>query len=90
MTHYLAKDISIDGNLITLNVKGKGLLTVDFSKWKKLMDQIGGTSKIKEVKLLGDLLEFPNDIHVEIEDFVTMAEQQKLPNISEKIAGHYL
>ena len=77
-----AKNMRVDGTLITLEIEDKGRLTVDFSLWEDLVFSIGGISNIRKVKLLGDMLEFPNDIHVEIEDFVLLAEKQqkvKLP-----------
>lgn len=80
-----AKNMRVDGTLITLEIEDKGRLTVDFSLWEDLVFSIGGISNIRKVKLLGDMLEFPNDIHVEIADFVLLAEKQqkvKLPALA--------
>lgn len=80
MTKYSAKNLKKNGTKITLDIDTKGTLTVDFAEWVDIIKKIGGISNIEKVKLLGDdLLEFPNDIHVEVEDFIFLAEKQKLP-----------
>lgn len=78
MKLYMAKNLKIDGSVITLNVEGIGELSADFSLWESLIKNIGGVKNIAKVKLLGDLLEFPNDVHVEIEDFITLAKDQNI------------
>lgn len=78
MTKYSAKNLKKNDTKITLDIDTKGTLTADFAEWADLVLKIGGASNIEKVKLLGDdLLEFPNDIHVEIEDFIFLAEKQK-------------
>lgn len=78
MKRYTANLIKIDGTKITLDVDGK-TMTADFSKWEGLMKLIGGEANVSKVTLLGkDTLEFPNDTHVEIEDFVELAKQQRV------------
>jgi hypothetical protein len=80
MIQYTAKNMTIDGTKITLDIEGKGTLTADMQEWKQLIISIGGSENIKKAKLLGDMLEFPNEVHIEIEDFISLAEnQQKLP-----------
>jgi len=75
MKLYTAKNLKVNGSVITLNVEGIGELSADFSLWGKNLLNIGGVKNIEKVKLLGDLLEFPNDVHVEIEDFITLARR---------------
>ena len=77
---YFAKNLRADGTLVTLDIKGVGTLTVDFSKWDHLVKLIGGEHNIAKAKLMGpNTLEFPNDTHVDIEDFITLAKQLKIP-----------
>ncbi len=92
MKQYLAKNLHVDGNNVTLDIVGKGTLTADLSLWDEIIISIGGKSNIQKVKLLGDLLEFPNNVHIEIEDFISLAEQQKkLPvaGFTQEIHRHY-
>lgn len=85
MTNYTAKNLRKNGTKLTLDIDIKGTLTADFAKWVDLVEKIGGVSNIEKAKLLGDdLLEFPNDTHVEIEDFVFLAEKQKDEKDSEQ------
>lgn len=79
MNKYSAKNLQVNGTFVTLDVDGLGTLTVDFSHWDGLVTRIGGKNKIAEVKLLGDdILEFPNSIHVEMEDFIDLAKNQQI------------
>lgn len=91
MIQYTAKNLRVNESSITLDVVGKGTLTADLSVWEDLITAIGGIENIKKGKLLGDLLEFPNDVHVEIEDFVSLAEKQKLPatGFTQKVLQQY-
>lgn len=76
MKLYTAENLKVDGSIITLDVEDVGTLSADFSSWESLIENMGGIEKVGEVKLLGDLLEFPNDVHVEIEDFINLAKSQ--------------
>jgi hypothetical protein len=73
--------------------EGKGRLTVDLAVWDNLLTSIGGQDNIKKAKIIGDdLLEFPNNIHIEVEDIIALAEQQKkLPvaGFAQRIQNHY-
>ena len=83
MKTYDAQNLRIDGTFVTLDVAGMGTLTVDFALWDNLLKKIGGEQNISQVKLISnDLLEFPNDVHVEVEDFITLAKQQKVKTAS--------
>ena len=83
MNKYSAKNLQASGTFVTLDVDGLGTLTVDFSHWDSLVTRIGGKNKIAEVKLLGDdTLEFPNSIHVEMEDFIVLAKNQQIAKMS--------
>jgi len=82
MKRYSSKLLQADGTLITLDIAGVGVLTADFSHWDTLVEKVG-KEQISKVKLLGgDTLEFPGDIHVEVEDFITLARKHpvKLPS----------
>ena len=78
MKLYTAKNLKVDGSIITLDIEDIGTLSADFSSWESLIENMGGVGNIGKVKLLGDLLEFPNDVHVEIEDFITLAKSQSV------------
>jgi hypothetical protein len=78
MNQYKAKNLQVDGTNISLDIEGKGRLTVDLAVWDSLLTSIGGQDNIKKAKIIGDdLLEFPNNIHIEVEDIIALAEQQK-------------
>ena len=85
MIQYIAKNMKIDGTNITLDVDGKGKLTADMSEWEDLIRNVGGAENIKKAKLLGDMIEFPNNIHIEIKDFVILAEKQRKLPVSAKL-----
>ena len=68
--------VKVDGSIITLDIEDIGKLSADFSSWESLIENIGGAGNIREVKWLGDLLVFPNDVHIEIEDFIALAKSQ--------------
>jgi len=85
MIQYIAKNMKIDGTNITLDVGGKGKLTADMSEWEDLIRNVGGAENIKKAKLLGDMIEFPNNIHIEIKDFVILAEKQRKLPVSAKL-----
>jgi hypothetical protein len=74
--------MTIEGTRMTLDVTEQGEVTVDLADWEKLIKDIGGIPNIKKAKLLGDMVEFPNNVHVEIEDLVTLAEKQKNLKVS--------
>lgn len=77
MIQYEATGLKVKDTTITLNVTGKGAVSANLAEWADLIKNIGGEGNISKVKLLGsDLLEFPNDVHVEIEDIVHLAEKQ--------------
>jgi len=79
MKEYTATNLKVDGTKITLDVDGK-TLTADFAEWGEIIKKIGGEANVSKAKLISeDLLEFPNDVHVEVEDFVELAQQQNTP-----------
>jgi hypothetical protein len=91
MDYYIAKDMKIDDTFITLEIEGKGRITADLSGWADLLKSIGGVQNIKKAKLLGDLIVFPNDIHVEVADILALAEKHKksVASFSDVIDKHY-
>jgi hypothetical protein len=72
----IAKNMIVDGTRITLDVEGKGVFTADLITWGSLMASIGGCPNVGKATLLGDLIEFPNGTHIEVEDLVALAESQ--------------
>jgi ethanolamine utilization cobalamin adenosyltransferase len=82
MNQLIATKMTVDGTRMILEVTEQGEVTVDLADWEKLIKDIDGIPNIKKAKLLGDMIEFPNNVHVEIEDLVTLAEKQKNLKVS--------
>jgi hypothetical protein len=75
MNQYTARNMKIDGTKITIDVDGQGSITADLAEWHELIKAIGGIRNIKLGELQGDLIKFPNDTHIEIEDLLELAER---------------
>ena len=74
--------MTFDGTKITLDVDGYGSVTADLAEWGELIKAIGGADKLKQAKLQVDLIELPNDTHIEVEAIIELAEKQKVRPVS--------
>jgi len=79
-----ADKMSVDGTVITIEVGGREYIA-DLADWDNLIKKIGGAANVGKAELQGDLIEFPNNTHVEVEDIMELAEKQNAPDVSAKL-----